>query len=155
MARVIRGGARVVRVGAARGELERAWAERLVDLARERARLRDAGAEQVATLALEVAMHVIGEQVAVDPALLARIVGRALAKARAESSVRVTLHPDDRAALEHHLGERGLPPEVVLEDDASQARGGCVVRGPLVTVDARVETALATIAHAMGIDRPT
>ena len=150
---MIRGGARVLRRAGASSGAERDLLVGLTELARERARLRESASKEIGALALDVAARVIGERVAIDPELLERIVGRALARARVDSAVRVTLHPDDRASLERRLG--ALPPEIVLEDDGAQARGGCIVRGTLVTVDARVETALAAIAHAMGVDAPT
>jgi flagellar biosynthesis/type III secretory pathway protein FliH len=69
--------------------------------------------------------------------------------------VTVQLHPLDRAALEATLAPRGgVPDGVTLLDAPDQARGGCVVRGAQVTIDARVETALAAIAQAMGVDAP-
>jgi flagellar assembly protein FliH len=153
VARVIRGGARIVRPATPRYDGERAVIVGLAEIARERARLREAAAQEIGTLALEVAARVIGERVAIEPALVERIVARALARAKTESSVRVTLHPDDRRALEARLGT--LPAEIVLDDDPTQARGGCVVRGAVVTIDARIESAIAAIAHAMGVDAPT
>lgn len=154
MARVIRGAARVVRRAALDSAVERELVGGLAELARERARLREGASREIGSLALEVATRLVGEQVCADPALLERIVHRALARARADSAVRVSLHPDDRKALEARLAGR-LPDEIVLEDDPAMARGGCHVRGGLVTVDARIETALAVIARAMGIDGPT
>ena len=152
MARVIRGAARVVR--ADRGQGERALVAGLAELARERHGMREGASREIGTLALEVASRIVGERVAVEPALLERIVMRALERARADAAVRVLLHPLDRAALAERLGDR-LPPEIVLVDDDTQSRGGCLVRGSLVTVDARLDTVVATIAQAMGVDRPT
>jgi len=154
MAHVIRGGARVVRSARATSAAERDLVAGLAELARDRAQLREGAAKEIGTLALEVASRVVGERISVDSALLERIVLRALERARADSAVRVLLHPDDHAALATRLGAR-LPPEIVLVDDATQSRGGCLVRGALVTVDARLETAIAAIAQALGIDRPT
>lgn len=152
MARVIRGGARVIRSRASSGSQERELLVGMAELAKERARLREGAAAEIGTLALDVATRIVGERVTMDAALLERIVVRALARARADSAVRVHLHPEDRAALEARF--RDLP-EITLVDDASQARGGCIVRGALVTVDARVETAVAAIAQALGVERPT
>lgn len=152
MARVIRGGARVIRA-AGRDDATRATLAAMVELSRERSRLRDEATKEIGTLALEVAARVVGEQVAIDPALLDRIVLRALTRARHDTSVRLVLHPDDRALVEARLGDR-LPPEVTLVDDPAQTRGGCLVRGTLLTVDARIETALAAIARAMEIEAP-
>ena len=154
MARVIRGGARVVRARMGGDTAERELVRAMSELARERAQLREATSREIGTLALEVAARLVGEQVAADPALLERIVLRALARARGDSAVQVLLHPDDRQALEARFAGR-LPPEIVLLDDAAQSRGGCLVRGTRVTVDARVESAIAAIAQAMGVERPT
>lgn len=153
MARVIRGAARVIRPSGA-GASERATLTLMRDLARERAQLREGANKEIATLALDVASRLVGERVIADGALLERIVLRALERARADSAVRVMLHPSDRAVLEERIGAR-LPAEIVLVDDASQSRGGCLVRGTFVTVDARLETTLATLAAALGVERPT
>ncbi len=152
MARVIRGAARVVSAQM-RASAPSALAEAAILLARERAQLRESAAREIGTLALDVARQLVGEAVAHDPALLERIVARTLERARHDSAVTVVLHPDDRRALVARLG--AMPPGITLEDDASQARGGCWVRGTLVTVDARLETTLASLARAMGVDPPT
>lgn len=152
MARVIRGGARVVRASAGGGHQTRELIAGLAELSAARARLREGASSEIGTLALDVASRVIGERVAVDTALLERIVLRALQRARADSAVRVLLHPADRALLAPRFGDH---PDIVLVDDPTQARGGCLVRGALVTVDARVETAIAAIAQALGVERPT
>lgn len=154
MARVIRGGARVLRAGRSGAAAERELVRGLVELSRERTRVREGASREIGSLALEVASRLVGERVATDAALLERIVLRALARARADSAVRVLLHPDDRVLLAGRLGDR-LPPEIELVDDATQVRGGCLVRGTLVTVDARIESTLAAIAQAMGVERPT
>ncbi|MFO0683069.1 MAG: FliH/SctL family protein [Sandaracinus sp.] len=152
MARVIRGAARVVSA-AARASAPHEVAEAAIALARERAQLRESATREIGTLALDVARQLVGEAVALDPALLERIVARALSRARHDTAVTVTLHPEDRRAL---LARIGTPPAgVLLEDDASQSRGGCWVRGTLVSVDARLETTLGTLARAMGVDPPT
>ena len=153
MARVIRGAAHVVRANASHDHVQRALITGMADLAKERARLRESAAREIGTLALEVASRVVGEQVAVDAALLERIVARALSRARADSAVRVMLHPDDRALIEARTGEAS--PDIVLVDDPTQARGGCLVRGALVTVEARVATGIAALARAMGVEHPT
>jgi flagellar assembly protein FliH len=154
MARVIRGAARVARAEHGHRSSERALVTGLAELARERHALHEGASREIGALALEVASRIVGERVETDPALLERLVMRALARARADAAVRVLLHPADRAALAERLAGR-LPPEIVLVDDDTQSRGGCLVRGTLVTVDARLETALAAIAQAMGVDRPT
>lgn len=160
MARVIRrGGARVLHVPPlSPGGGERERAEILVAMRAiesERRALRESAAAEIGALALEVAGRVVGERVAADPALLERLVLRALARARHESAVTVQLHPADRASLEAVLAPRGgVPAGIALMDAPDQARGGCVVRGASVTIDARVETALAAIAQAMGVDAP-
>lgn len=152
MARVIRGAARVISA-TARANAAREVAEASLALARERAQLRESATREIGTLALDVARQVVGEAVTLDPALLERIVARTLARAHHDTAVTVLLHPDDRSALLARLGP--LPAGIVFADDPSQSRGGCWVRGALVSIDARLETTLAALAHAMGVDPPT
>jgi type III secretion system HrpE/YscL family protein len=116
------------------------------------ARARDAmlaGAErEVRTLALAVAAKIVGETVALDPERSLVIAREALSRARRAERLELRVHPDDLATLAAAL------PSVQITGDTSIARGGCVVRSELGTVDARIETQLAAIAAHLGCDPP-
>lgn len=130
--------------------------EALIAIEARSAALEESASREVAKLALDVAARIVHEAVAIDAALLERIVLRALARARSESRVEVRLHPADRAELVRHLEPRGgLPETIQLVDAPDQARGGCVVTSGRITIDARIESALAAIERAMGVDAPS
>ncbi len=119
------------------------------------AELRESASREIATLALEVAGRVVHEAVALDPALLERIVLRALARARDEHRVELVLHPEDHALLAQQLSSKGgLPDSIRVVEAPDQLRGGCVVASERIRIDARVESALLAIARAMGVDAP-
>ncbi len=129
--------------------------DQVLALTAQAAELREGASREIGTLALEVAARIVQETVAADPALLERIVFRALSRARDESRVDLFLHPDDRAALTERLASSGgLPDTIRLVDAPAQARGGCVVSSDRIRIDARVESALEAIARAMGVDIP-
>jgi flagellar biosynthesis/type III secretory pathway protein FliH len=139
--------------GLASAEIEAA--KTMIELASQASELRESASRDVASLALEIAGRVVHEAVCLDASLLERIVLRTLARAREESRVEVQLHPEDRAALTlRFAGHGGLPDTVRLVDAADQARGGCVVSSERIRIDARVESAIAAIARAMGVDAP-
>ena len=127
----------------------------MVSLAEQTNALRDGASREVATLALEIAARIVHEAVAIDGALLERIVQRALVRAKDESRVRLRLHPEDREALIARFADRGgLPAAIQIVDAEGQLRGGCVVSSERISIDARVESAIEAIARAMGVDGP-
>jgi flagellar assembly protein FliH len=127
----------------------------MLELAAQAADIREGASREIATLALEVASRVIREAVALEPALIERIVLRTLARAKDEARVVLALHPEDRALVVRGLEAKGGVPESIrIVDAPDQLRGGCVVSNERIRIDARVESAIAAIAHAMGVDPP-
>ncbi len=160
---------RVIRADAAnRGEPDRAItrarqeATRIIEDAKadaarllmEASRARDMALISVErdaqALALEAARHIVGEAIALEPDRVEAIVRSALLRARRTHPCEVHVHPDDVAALERAR----LEPSVQIVSDASIARGGCIVRNPLGTIDARVEVRLDAIAHWLAGETP-
>jgi flagellar biosynthesis/type III secretory pathway protein FliH len=70
----------------------------------------------------------------------------------------VRVHPDDLPvveALRARIGERaGVTGGFTVTTDVEVGRGGCVVESELGRIDARVETKLAALARAVGVDAP-
>lgn len=126
-----------------------------LELRAQASELRESASREVATLALEVAARLVHEAVVLDPSLLERIVARALARAKDESRVELRLHPEDRELLVRSLAASGgLPESIRVVDAPDQLRGGCVVSSDRIRIDARIESAIAAIARAMGVDAP-
>jgi flagellar assembly protein FliH len=138
----------------AAGERE-GWAKAEADIQTALARLADAlgqveetaramarpYASELVELALIVARELVAADVERDPLRLVQLVERCLDDVVGESSITVRLHPADRANL---LAAR---PELAkgdlrLLEDATLARGGCVIESARRLVDARVEERL-------------
>ncbi len=137
----------------ARGELADALAvvQRIgADAHAVRDRVLRQAEREVIELVIEVAETVIGEQVALEPALVLDTVERALARAGAQNVVRIRVHPDDRdkvvVAMEERHGD-ALPFQVM--NDHTIAVGGCVIDTQAGEVDARLDVQLAEVARVL------
>lgn len=64
-----------------------------------RARVEEAIESAIATLRCDIAAEIVGRELQLAPASIAEIVHRALRRFRAESPVRVRVHPDDLDSL--------------------------------------------------------
>lgn len=120
-------------------------AKELVEAARARDALLAEAEPDVVEIALTAATKIVEAHVAVGPAEVAALVRATLERARRAKKASVLLHPDDVATL----GGADLPPNVEIVADPSLARGDCVVRSELGTVDARVATKLDAVRAAL------
>jgi flagellar assembly protein FliH len=102
---------------------------------------------RVVDLALSMARAIVGEAVALDPALLDRIYERSLAEIGELMPVLIRVHPDDRAAsrIDDFARRRGV--EVV--DDPAVGRAGCRVEACGAAIDATVEAAVAALSRSL------
>jgi flagellar biosynthesis/type III secretory pathway protein FliH len=128
---------------AARVEL----AARLLDLESARAAALHALAAQTRQAALLAAEHVIAAELALEPARITAIVTEQLERVRRARRVVLHAHPLDCAALRPWLATHR--PTLELHEDASLARGGCVVVSDIGTLDARIETRLDRLREAL------
>ena len=110
---------------------------------------------EVARVALAVAERLVGEALIASPERIATVVGDGLARARRAKDVVVRVHPDDaphvdslRAAV---AARAGRPGTFSVRADPAITRGGCLVETDLGTIDARLETKLDALAHALGL----
>lgn len=143
----------------ARAEVEAEFTETLVAARADAARVHTAAAAAARGLAVGMAEKILGRALALDPEAIAGIAGQALAEARTRAGV-VTLriNPDDRAAIEASrpalLRRLATAVELRVVDDATIARGGCVVDTPAGRLDARLATQLAALERAAFGDTP-
>lgn len=121
-------------------------AELLARAAGERDRALAQAEREVVKLALAAAERIVGEQIALEPERVQRIVRDVIARARRASRLTVRVHPDDVPAvraLEHEVHSLSVEP------DPEVARGGCVVRSDVGELDARLEVQLEALERAL------
>lgn len=117
--------------------------------------LHNAEAE-VVKLATRIAAKVIQRELATDPSIIHRMADAALRHVAADGLVRLRVNPEDHAELKsywqgaHEMAEADRTYEIVA--DAAISRGGIVIETRAGAVDAQVETQLAEIAGALGVE---
>ncbi|MFH1485721.1 MAG: FliH/SctL family protein [Chloroflexota bacterium] len=118
----------------------------------ERSQLMKESELNIAALAIDVAKAIIGEEVALNPNIPARIVEKAIDKIDTENAVKIRLNPEDLKLLTPHWkkssGPGGKPMQWEAVEDETVARGGCVIDTKLGTVDAQVDTQLWKIGRS-------
>jgi flagellar assembly protein FliH len=127
-------------------------AEQTLDTIRaSEAKWQECVTENIATLAVTVARHIVGRELRTDAASVADLVKRALAEFPIDQPMRVRVNPHDLSLLSHPTPTGGDPAPIApnrdvrwLADSRIQP-GGCVVEGRERIVDGRVDTALERI----------
>jgi flagellar assembly protein FliH len=109
----------------------------------------DENKARVLGLALEIAGRVVRERIAAGDPVAERVAAEVLADAPRSGTRVLRVHPDDHAALLQALPRLREQGSITLEMDPSISPGGVVVETPLEKVDARLETALSSIADAL------
>jgi flagellar assembly protein FliH len=113
--------------------------------------LERALAQTVAQTAAELARQVVRSELAARPQLVVRVAEDALAEVLLSARhIRVHLHPDDLALVEHGAAEALAGRGARLVASADVERGGCRVESDLGAVDARIATRWAQAAAALG-----
>lgn len=137
---------------AARGEL-RLQTERMQQLIEQLAaplsQSNDDVKEELVLLAMAIAKQVLHRELALQPAEIHDLVSQAIkALPVGARHVRIHLHPEDAHLLAANLElNEGTTWKVV--EDASIARGGCIVDSGASRIDARVETRLQDMLTRM------
>lgn len=136
-------------------ELVARFASLCDQLARPIEPLDDDVAHQLARLALQVGAQLARRELAVDPAQVIAIIREAVGLLPLGArEVRVYVHPADGAAIRARLVESTGERAWTLLDDPVMARGGCRVATDHSSIDARLDSRLATIvASVLGEER--
>jgi flagellar biosynthesis/type III secretory pathway protein FliH len=119
--------------------------------------LHNAEAE-VVRLATRIAAKVIQRELVTDATIVHRMAEAALRHVAADGLVRLRVNPRDIEELRtyweraHGRAEADRTYEIVA--DAEIARGGIVIETRAGSVDAQIETQLAEIAEALGVEEP-
>jgi flagellar biosynthesis/type III secretory pathway protein FliH len=129
------------------------WEAALVRWDADRAAMLVAARREVLVLALAVAERVIHRAISADASVIADQLDHALELVTRPTEVAVTIHPDDRPALE--LALPGIldrrPPcrHAAIREDPTVARGGCVVTTRGGRIDATIDTQVRRIVEAL------
>ncbi|HEX4354548.1 MAG TPA: FliH/SctL family protein [Polyangiales bacterium] len=131
--------------------------KQLVDFARLRGDTLRKAEQQALQAVLLVAAQLLGETLRAEPSQITRLLEPHLTRLRRAETLILHLHPDDAAWLERHpraLEGVGLEGSIELRTDPAIARGGCLVESNLGELDARIETRVAELARALGLEEP-
>lgn len=112
--------------------------------------------EEAARLGIAVCSSIIGEQVHIDPNVIAKIARKALKESVVGDTVTLVVNPADEpavAAIRTDLKKISGGAEVAFEVDPGITRGGCIIRTEFGEVDATVEALVESIAVRLGVSR--
>ena len=142
---------------AARGEL-RLQADRLQHVIEQLASpLAQAGQEiqdELVQLALAIARQIVQRELSTQPEQIREVVTQAIAALPAGNRhLRIHLHPEDAHLLAEHMDVHEGASWKIIED-ASLARGGCVIDAGATRIDARLETRLQDILARLQCHAP-
>ncbi len=120
-------------------------------LSKPLAELDDDVVDELVTLAMTIAKHMVRREIKTNPGEIVAVVREAAALLPSTSrTIKIFLHPEDAALLKESLSitEQGV---WELVDDPALTRGGCNVQSNHTRIDATVETRLtAIIAQVLG-----
>lgn len=138
-------------IGAAQTSAE-AMATLLDNLQQAMSAIDQRVAEQLLTLAIEVASQVLRQSLRVQPDLLLPVVKEAVSSLHPHHGQPLLfVHPDDAAMVRGHLGEQLSHVNWRLVEDATLTPGGCRVELGASEVDATLETRWRRVVEGIGI----
>lgn len=113
-------------------------------------------AEDLMTLALDIARQVLRQALTTEPQLLLAAVHELLQTEPALSGApRLLLHADDMPLVQQYLAEDLQAAGWLLRSDPAISRGGCRVQANSGELDATMETRWQRVAAALGRHLPT
>jgi flagellar biosynthesis/type III secretory pathway protein FliH len=112
-------------------------------------------ANEIGSLAVEVAARIIKTEVSCDDALVMALVKDTIQKAgRNSKSILLKLHPDDAPAVKRIIKEDDALPnlnaELIIMDDPSVDQGSCVIETNSGLIDASFSTQLGILRQLFG-----
>ena len=108
-------------------------------------------ADDLLTLALDIAQQVVRQALALEPQLILAAVRELLQTEPALSGTpRLLLHADDMALVQQYLAEDLQAAGWLLRSDPAIMRGGCRVQASSGELDATLETRWQRVAAALG-----
>ncbi|MCK9215284.1 MAG: flagellar assembly protein FliH [Rhodoferax sp.] len=108
-------------------------------------------ADDLLTLALDIARQIVGQALVTEPQLMLPLVRELLSKEPAlNGTPRLLLHADDAALVQQHLADDLHTAGWRIRTDLSITRGGCKVHAASGALDATLETRWDRVAAALG-----
>jgi flagellar biosynthesis/type III secretory pathway protein FliH len=106
--------------------------------------------DNICALAVAVARHIIGREVAADPGVVRALVRGAVAEFPADQPLRIRVCPQDLTAITAQgLTEDSLGRSASWTADPTLSPGECVVEGRERIVDGRIDTALERVYRGL------
>lgn len=110
-------------------------------------------ADQLLSLAIEIAAQVVHGSIAVKTDLLLPIIREALTALPVHHAhVTLRLNPADAAHVRSHMGEQLAQNNTQIIEDAEINPGGCLVRAGSSEVDATIETRWRRVLESIGAE---
>lgn len=108
-------------------------------------------ADELLTLAVELAREVVRKEISARPETLLDVVREALAQLPHQHAA-IYLHPDDASLLRSYLGDQLTHAGHRIHEDFKLARGDCVLEAGGSQVDATVAMRWRRVVESLGID---
>lgn len=108
-------------------------------------------ADELLTLAVELAREVVRKEITARPEVLLDVVREALAQLPHQHAA-IYLHPDDASLLRSYLGDQLTHAGHRIHEDFKLTRGDCVLEAGGSQVDATVAMRWRRVVEALGID---
>jgi flagellar biosynthesis/type III secretory pathway protein FliH len=129
------------------------WSKALESWEHQRSAMLQEARDEILRFAFEVAKLVVHRTVKADSSIVADQVAAALALLARPSSVKVSIHPEDRSLVEQIIPELvakfSTAQHATISSDDSIERGGCIVSTEGGRVDATIHTQLQRIIEAL------
>jgi len=116
---------------------------------RAREELLCRGEPQVVELAIGIAEKIVGQELTVNPEIVAGMVHRALERAGKADTYYLHLNPADAEVMREYLRQDLTEVTCEIVADSRIERGGCVIATPNGQVDAQVSTQFAEVRTAL------
>jgi flagellar biosynthesis/type III secretory pathway protein FliH len=133
-------------------------AKQLLDLARLRSEQLRRVEQEALRAVLLVAAELVGKTLAAAPSDIADLLAPHLARMRRAQHVVLHVNPLDAAWLGEHEAELRARVELAgsleLRENDAISRGGCLLESNIGELDARLETRLYALAHALELEPP-
>ena len=126
------------------------------DIAAAREALWQRQESEMVALALDIARQVIKTEVAQNPQVVHAVLANALRRITDKDNVRVRVSASDsprvKEAREDLLEVVDGLRSIEIMEDRRVGDGGCVIETNAGTIDAKIETQIAEVARALGVD---